>query len=999
MLRYLVAAASLLLAFQADALAQDVTFARDDYASFAGARAIVSADFNRDGLPDVALANSGRNSVTVLLNHRDAGLARAADVAVGAGPFAMTTGDFNRDGIPDLAVANADGNSISVLLGRGDASFTRNDIAAASQNPRGITAADVNHDGKLDLIYSAYATGAVQVLIGNGAGAFTKGVAYVSPALHPQGLATADFNHDGHLDIAVAYASATGLRILYGNGGTAFTARTVAGEANLNVLEVGDFNGDSWMDVAAASTTSSTVAIYRGGAAGVVYTQTSVVGSSPRGIAVGDVNDDGMLDIVTANRGSSTLSMLLGDRGHAGTFLAHVEVAAGAGSRDAVLADFDVNGRLDIASANEYAASATVLSNHTFFAPAGFAFRHVALTGAPWSHSTPRGAWPADFNRDGRPDLVTGTGDVDTLTVLLTGGPAISLPLPGYLDALRVADVNGDGNPDVVYSAGGSPAVIGVYLGDGRGGFVNALTDSGIRVRFFAVGDLNRDGRPDIVCLGPDTAYNPMLQVRLGRGDGTFAAPITSVPLPDSPLGIVLADVNRDGRLDAVTMLSGRYARVWFGNGDGGLTVANASWTTSYPSTVIAQFDIADVNHDGYVDIVAPEWGQMAVAFGGPAGFAAPVYTPVNFGGFLITASIGDLNGDGHPDVALGSGDIMFGNGDGTFVSGGLFDFGGAPFLSVADFTRDGLPDIIAASWATGTVVLANTRDTENQAPIVDGGPDLTLPFNETEAEFCNAKRMAVASDPDGHALTYEWRRDDVVISDNPGVAFCGLQRGSYVFTAIARDGRGGVGTDTVAVTVVGIKEIVLWAGFAAVPDGRWTLVSDETSPGLLRVYDPNLGAPKVAAPLAAPTSTVTFNFAADPTEIYKLWIRLKADANSWANDSVWVQFSGATDLAGTPKYRTGTNSGLSVSLEECSGCGVSGWGWEDDGWGAPNTNGVLLRFPPSSDRSPQTIVIQTREDGVSIDQIVLSAEKYLTARPGAAKNDATLLRSTQPPW
>ena len=72
----------------------------------------------------------------------------------------------------------------------------------------------------------------------------------------------------------------------------------------------------------------------------------------------------------------------------------------------------------------------------------------------------------------------------------------------------------------------------------------------------------------------------------------------------------------------------------------------------------------------------------------------------------------------------------------------------------------------------------------------------------------------------------------------------------------------------------------------------------------------------------------------------------------------------------------------------------MSGWGWEDDGWGAFNKNGVLLRFP---DGGPQTLWIQTREDGVSVDQIVLSAEKYLTARPGAAKNDHTILPQTFP--
>jgi hypothetical protein len=150
-------------------------------------------------------------------------------------------------------------------------------------------------------------------------------------------------------------------------------------------------------------------------------------------------------------------------------------------------------------------------------------------------------------------------------------------------------------------------------------------------------------------------------------------------------------------------------------------------------------------------------------------------------------------------------------------------------------------------------------------------------------------------------------------------------------------------------------------------------------------------------APLADPPSRVVIRFFPEPTLTYKVWVRLKADGNSWANDSVWLQFSGATDASGTPKYQSFSTAGLAINLEECLGCGESGWGWEDDGWGAVNANGVMLRFP-NPDLDPQQMVIQTREDGVSIDQIVFSAEKYLTARPGAAKNDATILPSTRPP-
>jgi hypothetical protein len=160
------------------------------------------------------------------------------------------------------------------------------------------------------------------------------------------------------------------------------------------------------------------------------------------------------------------------------------------------------------------------------------------------------------------------------------------------------------------------------------------------------------------------------------------------------------------------------------------------------------------------------------------------------------------------------------------------------------------------------------------------------------------------------------------------------------------------------------------------------------------RVWHPNANAPKLGEALASPDDRMEMGFLADPTQEYKLWIRLKAEGDSWANDSVFVQFTGAQDASGRAVYEIGTTSALAVNLEECSNCGESGWGWEDDGWGAVNRNGVVLRFPEGG---PQTIRIQTREDGVSIDQVVLSSAKYKVARPGAAKDDTVRLEHTGP--
>jgi endonuclease/exonuclease/phosphatase family metal-dependent hydrolase len=117
------------------------------------------------------------------------------------------------------------------------------------------------------------------------------------------------------------------------------------------------------------------------------------------------------------------------------------------------------------------------------------------------------------------------------------------------------------------------------------------------------------------------------------------------------------------------------------------------------------------------------------------------------------------------------------------------------------------------------------------------------------------------------------------------------------------------------------------------------------------------------------------------------LWIRARAQGDAWTNDSVYVQFSGSTTASGAAVYRIATTSALMYSLEEDNGAGESGWGWQDTGWGYG-----VLGDPIYFNGSTQRIRIQAREDGLSIDQIVLSPVTYATTAPGAAKNDATIL-------
>jgi hypothetical protein len=189
-------------------------------------------------------------------------------------------------------------------------------------------------------------------------------------------------------------------------------------------------------------------------------------------------------------------------------------------------------------------------------------------------------------------------------------------------------------------------------------------------------------------------------------------------------------------------------------------------------------------------------------------------------------------------------------------------------------------------------------------------------------------------------------------------------------------------------------NDIVLYAFEAPVKTGVWQIMSDPTAAGGLRLWNPDAGAAKLANPLTNPGSYFEMTFTAQGGIPYRLWARSKADNNSPYNDSFFVQFSGSVTAAGVPIYRIGTTTGTTINLEDCSGCGLSGWGWQDNGWGA-GVMGELIYFQSTG---TQTLRIQSREDGFSIDQIVLSPQAYLSSAPGALRNDTTILPQTDTP-
>ena len=219
---------------------------------------------------------------------------------------------------------------------------------------------------------------------------------------------------------------------------------------------------------------------------------------------------------------------------------------------------------------------------------------------------------------------------------------------------------------------------------------------------------------------------------------------------------------------------------------------------------------------------------------------------------------------------------------------------------------------------------------------------------------------------------------------------------GTHTIGARAYDAAGNVGATSEHISVVidpviTSSDIVLYAKNATTVAGNWTRVNDAQAAGGVRMYDPDAAAAKLTVPLASPANYFELTFNAEAGRGYRVWIRGKADNDYWGNDSVWLQFDQSVNAAGAAMFRIGTTDGTWAGIEDCSGCGLAGWGWQDNGYGT-GVLGPLVYFATSG---TQTIRVQQREDGISLDQIVLSPETYLTNAPGANKLDATILPLT----
>ena len=334
-----------------------------------------------------------------------------------------------------------------------------------------------------------------------------------------------------------------------------------------------------------------------------------------------------------------------------------------------------------------------------------------------------------DFNGDGIPDVATTGGTYAQPLVILLGNadgsyttaPALSLPTY-FLGSMAVADFNGDGKQDLALLDAAAKAVI-ILLGNGDGTFQMAASSPAVAQdsNQIVAGDFNGDGNQDLAVSAVTST------ILLGNGDGTFnAAP--NVSLGASPYAIALGDFNRDGNLDlAVSYPNSHIISIMLGNGDGTFALPNHIAAFQTPGTPIG---VADFNGDGKLDLAlgvndASTVGGVGdsvtiLAGNGDGTFSYAPSGPLESLASITSIIVGDFNGDGVPDLAVtdefGTLIVYVANGSGSFtaytpptlVSG----FGLALVCAVGDLNGDGRPDLALGGYAP-IISLYTTEPTE----------------------------------------------------------------------------------------------------------------------------------------------------------------------------------------------------------------------------------------------------------------------------------------------
>ena len=601
-------------------------------------------------------------------------------------PKALALGDFNGDGHLDAALAQDTGwftggymdaapgqrgSGLTIGLGDGTGQFSMQNSISIGYEQTGVAVGDLNGDDVLDLMvsfyndyesYSYYYSGGVALVMGNGDGTFAAPVYPLDGDYLPRDLVLGDLNGDDRLDLAVVLVSDNSVAIMLGHGNGAFSAP--------------------------------------------VHLAT---GYYPRALALDDLDGDGDTDLAVINSYDDSISVMLNNGD--GTFPAAVAYPAGGSPSAITVADLDQAGGLDVVVTNYYSGTLSVLfgsGSGAFSAPVSYA-----------AGNKPGSVAAGDIDGDGHLDLAVGSDSNSILQLMINDGsggfaPGITRQAPHYTADLAIVDLDGDGDQDLCLATTGVSYCTGSYVhwyyyGDyfgrlsvllnyGGGVFLDPGSQAvGSGPISLALGDLSEDGIPDLVAVD-----GSRLWVLPGSGDAGFGAPTGYEAIGGLDV-VVLGDLNGDSHLDSA-VVSSTATSIFLGSGDGTLVLAGSIDIGG------DALHAADLDLDGDLDLVVI-LGSVHILLGNGDG----TFEDIGFTGAAEwyrqgQSAVGELNGDGVPDLAIryvwddgyyvdySAVDVWLGVGDGTFTPGETYQLGSYHgSLQLSDLDLDGRTDLL---WA-----------------------------------------------------------------------------------------------------------------------------------------------------------------------------------------------------------------------------------------------------------------------------------------------------------
>jgi PKD repeat protein len=671
------------------------------------------ADFSGDGFVDVATANTGDGTISVLIGGGEGTFGGRVDYPAGNWVHSVAAADFNNDGHPDIVASSSESNYIGVYLNNGDGTFQSAVTYSTGNYPRNVACSDFDGDGFVDIAVPNSLDTTLFVFFNVGDGTFLPASQFGCGA-RGIGIGVADLNGDLLPDIAISNHEHSTFSVLINNGDRTFQPRDVINSRQyVHQMDIADIDGDGDKDIVVPDNASGeNIEVFTNDGTGHFTLSASYSAGLGSGyVALANLDGDAHPDIVAGASWENTLRYYRNNG--LGGFGQAVSYALQAKPEFPVCADFDNDGDMDVAFVTGMSGdnSLYVLLNQRIcpncipFAPP------VEYTVS----ATPAVIVAADLNGNGHQDLVVSNMTSNSLSILWGAGTG---QFPNITDmqvgsnpyGMCIGDFDKDGDKDLALVTFGD-AKLSIYVNDGSGTLTLSHSyDTGNNSRGVATGDFNNDGYLDL-CVA--NMWSSSVSVYLNKGDGSLHDGV-QYPTGWECHGVFCGDFNGDNVMDiaACNGSNGAGSVSILLNDGTGLFQPAVTYPVGNSTRIVAG---ADLDGDGDIDLAVPARQDNNVSILTNTGglFAITATLPANGG--PNDCALADLDGTSGIDIAIpsASGVVTIYRNSGTGVLGRRTDYyvggelGGA---CAADLDEDGDQDLVFTVWDKGKVAVMLNR-------------------------------------------------------------------------------------------------------------------------------------------------------------------------------------------------------------------------------------------------------------------------------------------------